>query len=176
MFHERFPEIKLNAKDAVEVLKFVFEEEVPRRKKIMVDEAKISGNRVEAKKNYIENVLNNTKPLLKPLIIVIDEFNEIMLQNGPDRDDFVKYITSIAQTSRSVLVHLILITQKPERIVLPGTIKANLPTRAAFRLPVATDSITILGHGGAEKLLGSGDFLFQNNGRQDVRLQGFALD
>ena len=173
VFHPKFNEVKLVASEAIEVLKFIQEVEVPTRKKLILEQAKVSGGRIDAKSLLIESVNTGTKPLIRPLIIVIDEFNEIMLRGGDQKNAFVEYITSIAQTSRSVLVHLILITQKPERAVLPGTIKANLPTRVAFRLPTATDSVTILGHGGAEKLLGAGDFYFHNNGRQDVRLQGY---
>jgi len=115
-------------------------------------------------------------PVMKPLIIVIDEFNELMIRGGSDKTRFVDAITSIAQASRSVLVHLILATQRPDRNVVPGVIKANLPARFAFRLPSPADSLTVLNHGGAEKLLGSGDLLLQLNGETDRRLQGYWLE
>jgi S-DNA-T family DNA segregation ATPase FtsK/SpoIIIE len=106
---------------------------------------------------------------------VIDEFNEIMIRGGASKERFVTGVTSVAQTARSVLVHLVLATQRPDRTVVPGAIKANLPARFAFRLPTASDSVTVLGHGGAEKLLGWGDMLLQLNGEADRRLQTFMV-
>ena len=57
--------------------------------------------------------------------------------------------------------------------IITGPIKANLASRIAFRTIQATDSRTILGHQGAEKLLGMGDMLFLRNGAPDIeRYQG----
>ena len=98
-----------------------------------------------------------------------------MIRGGDSKSKFIEGVTSVAQAARSVLVHLVLATQRPDRTVVPGTIKANLPVRIAFRLPASQDSVTILGHGGAEKLLGRGDMLFQLNGEPDRRLQSYNL-
>ena len=175
MFIEKYPEPILNVDGAVDVLTWLKDEEVPRRKKLMQELAKSSNGRVDAKSIFIEATKNNEEPLFKPLIVVIDEFNELMIRGGDSKSKFIEGVTSVAQAARSVLVHLVLATQRPDRTVVPGTIKANLPVRIAFRLPASQDSVTILGHGGAEKLLGRGDMLFQLNGEPDRRLQSYNL-
>ena len=66
-----------------------------------------------------------------------------------------------------------LATQRPSVDVITGVIKANLPSRIAFRVSNATDSLTILNEGGAEKLLGNGDMLYRNAQMQKCdRIQG----
>ena len=176
MYVANFPEPLLNISEALTVLEWLKDEEVPRRKEIIRRIAKESGVRADAKSLFIEALSIGKDPVMKPLIIVIDEFNELMIRGGSDKTRFVDAITSIAQASRSVLVHLILATQRPDRNVVPGVIKANLPARFAFRLPSPADSLTVLNHGGAEKLLGSGDLLLQLNGETDRRLQGYWLE
>lgn len=175
MYVANFPEPLLNISEALTVLEWLKDEEVPRRKELIRKIAKESGVRADAKSLFIAALGSSKIPVLKPLIIVIDEFNELMIRGGSDKTRFVDAITSIAQASRSVLVHLILATQRPDRNVVPGVIKANLPARFAFRLPSPADSLTVLNHGGAEKLLGSGDLLLQLNGETDRRLQSYWL-
>jgi hypothetical protein len=176
MYVSNFPEPLLNISEALTVLEWLKDEEVPRRKELVRNIAKNSGVRADAKSLFIEALSINKEPVLKPLIVVIDEFNELMIRGGSEKNRFVDAITSIAQASRSVLIHLILATQRPDRNVVPGVIKANLPARFAFRLPSPADSLTVLNHGGAEKLLGSGDLLLQLNGESDRRLQSYWLD
>lgn len=176
MYVSNFPEPLLNISEALTVLEWLKDEEVPRRKELVRNIAKESGVRADAKSLFIEALNSQKVPVMKPLIVVIDEFNELMIRGGQDKTRFVDAITSIAQASRSVLVHLILATQRPDRNVVPGVIKANLPARFAFRLPSPADSLTVLNHGGAEKLLGFGDLLLQLNGETDRRLQSYWLD
>jgi S-DNA-T family DNA segregation ATPase FtsK/SpoIIIE len=176
MFVPEFDEPLLEIDKAVEVLAWLKDVEVPRRKELIRELAKKKGSRVDAKSLYIEAVASGETPIMSPLVVVIDEFNELMIRGGNAKASFIDSVTSVAQAARSVLVHLILATQRPDRTVVPGTIKANLPGRIAFRLPTATDSITVLGHGGAEKLLGWGDMLFQLNGEEDRRLQSFIMN
>jgi hypothetical protein len=176
MYVSNFPEPLLNISEALTVLEWLKDEEVPRRKELVRNIAKNSGVRADAKSLFIEALSMNKEPILKPLIVVIDEFNELMIRGGSEKNRFVDAITSIAQASRSVLIHLMLATQRPDRNVVPGVIKANLPARFAFRLPSPADSLTVLNHGGAEKLLGSGDLLLQLNGETDRRLQSYWLD
>ena len=103
----------------------------------------------------------------------IDEFAELMLRGGTVMKDFIDNVSSVSQTGRSTLVHLLLATQRPDRKIVPGRIHANLDTKIALRVPTPADSMTVLGHGGAEKLLGRGDMLFSWKGSGDLRLQGY---
>jgi S-DNA-T family DNA segregation ATPase FtsK/SpoIIIE len=52
---------------------------------------------------------------------------------------------------------------------MTGLIKANFPSRVAFRVSSKIDSRTILDSQGAEKLLGKGDMLFMQAASPDLR-------
>ena len=82
-------------------------------------------------------------------------------------------IKKLAQKGRAAGIHIILTTQRPSTKVIDGDIKANFPTRIAFRTVTDTDSQVILDQGGAEKLLGKGDMLFSSD-KGIVRLQGYS--
>lgn len=103
------------------------------------------------------------------IIIIIDELADIM-QAYPR--ELEAAIVRLAQMSRAVGIHLILSTQRPEVNVITGLIKANVPSRVAFRVPTGIDSRTILDTVGAEKLLGQGDMLAMVGDNQPRRLQG----
>lgn len=90
------------------------------------------------------------------LVIVIDELADLMLTGGYNAE---KNIVRIAQKGRAAGVHLIIATQRPTVNIITGLIKANIPSRIAFRLPAVVDSRTILDHKGAEALRGRGDGL-----------------
>ena len=102
------------------------------------------------------------------LVIVIDELADLMLTCGNDVEASIQRITQMGRASG---VHLIVATQRPTTDVVKGTIKANIPTRIAFRVSQYVDSATILDQGGAENLLGRGDMLFKTEDLP-VRIQG----
>jgi S-DNA-T family DNA segregation ATPase FtsK/SpoIIIE len=103
------------------------------------------------------------------IVIVVDEFADLMMQQGKDVEAAV---ARLAQKARAAGLHVVLATQRPSVDVITGTIKANFPSRIAFRVSQRVDSRTILDEQGAELLLGRGDMLVKLNGSTDtVRAQ-----
>lgn len=102
------------------------------------------------------------------IVIVIDELADLMVVAAQDVENSIQRIT---QKARAAGIHLLVATQRPTTDVVKGTIKANIPTRIAFRVASFIDSVTILDVQGAENLLGKGDMLFKETD-QIIRLQG----
>jgi DNA segregation ATPase FtsK/SpoIIIE, S-DNA-T family len=100
------------------------------------------------------------------IVIVVDEFSDLMMQQGKDVEAAV---ARLAQKARAAGMHVILATQRPSVDVITGIIKANFPTRIAFRVSQKVDSRTILDEQGAEHLLGKGDMLVKMNGTNETR-------
>ncbi len=115
-------------------------------------------------------------PLLEPMpfiVVVVDEFADMMIQVGKKAEELIARITAKARASG---IHLILATQRPSVDVITGLIKANVPSRIAFRVSSKIDSGTIIGQNGAESLLGYGDSLFQPVGKEPQRVHGAFVD
>jgi|GEM_PF-391026 len=106
------------------------------------------------------------------IVIVIDELAELIQTTAKEVEDAVQRIT---QKARAAGIHLLVATQRPSTDVIKGTIKANIPTRIAFKVSSYNDSMTILDETGAEDLLGKGDMLYKGE-NQLIRLQGAYLD
>ena len=120
---------------------------------------------------------NNGEPLCKMpiLIVIIDELAELRMQDS--WKDSETYIARIAQLGRASGVHIVVATQRPSTNIITGVIKANLPTRIAFRVMQLVDSRVILDVPGAENLLGMGDMLYLAPGGMNIeRVQGALVD
>lgn len=111
---------------------------------------------------------------LPSIVIVIDEFADLITNYKKDIEELVKTITA---KSRASGIYLILATQRPSVNVITGVIKGNVPSRIAFAVASGTDSRTILDTSGAEKLLGKGDMLYKPiNKNQPERIQGYYIE
>jgi S-DNA-T family DNA segregation ATPase FtsK/SpoIIIE len=111
--------------------------------------------------------------ILPYIVVVIDEMADLMMTV---QGEVETPIAMLAQKARAIGIHLILATQRPSVNVITGLIKANFPSRIAFRVASQVDSRTIIDGAGAEMLLGNGDMLFIPPGKSEAsRLQGAYL-
>lgn len=109
---------------------------------------------------------------LKPypyVVVIVDEMADLMLCAGKDVETAIQ---KLSQKSRASGIHLILATQRPSTDVITGVIKANFPVRISFQVSSRFDSQTILNKQGAEQLLGKGDMLFAEPGKDVIRAHG----
>ncbi|MDO5760048.1 MAG: DNA translocase FtsK [Bacteroidota bacterium] len=106
------------------------------------------------------------------IVVVIDEFADLIMTAGKKIEE---PICRLAQLARAVGIHLIIATQRPSVDIITGKIKANFPTRIAFKTSSKVDSQTILDSNGAEQLIGRGDMLLSEGGRL-TRLQCAFID
>ncbi len=107
-----------------------------------------------------------TPEKLPYIVVVVDEFADLMMVAAKDVEAAV---ARLAQKARAAGIHVILATQRPSVDVITGMIKANFPTRMAFKVSQREDSKTILGRVGAQNLLGRGDMLMLPPGSSDLQ-------
>lgn len=138
-------------------------------------EAKKKGEPIKAPEWYASQVENGELTTLPMIVVVIDEFADMIMVVGKKVEQL---IARIAQKARAAGIHLILATQRPSVNVITGLIKANIPTRIAFQVSSKIDSRTILDQQGAQQLLGHGDMLYLAPGAGvPVRVHGaFVAD
>ena len=106
------------------------------------------------------------------IVLVIDEFGDLIMTAGREVET---PIARLAQLARAIGIHLIIATQRPSVNIITGVIKANFPSRIAFRVTSIVDSRTILDGSGANQLIGKGDMLL-STGSDLVRLQCAFID
>lgn len=108
---------------------------------------------------YNEIAQNQDLEKLPYIVIIIDEFADLMIMGGKDAE---QYLISLASKARASGIHLIIATQRPTVNVVTGLIKSNLPSKISYRVGTQMDSKVILDRTGAESLLGNGDMLFSD--------------
>jgi len=124
----------------------------------------------EAAENAFDDGIAIPTEKLPYIVCIIDEMADLMMVAAKDIETLV---ARLAQLARAAGIHLVLATQRPSTDVITGLIKANFPTRIAFKVSSQIDSRTILDRGGAESLVGRGDMLFIPPGTATLnRVQG----
>lgn len=104
------------------------------------------------------------------IVVIIDELADLMMIASKEVEES---IVRIAQMGRAAGVHLVIATQSPRADVITGLMKANIPSRIAFKVASSLESRIILDSGGnADKLVGNGDMLFAPTGTKPYRIQG----
>lgn len=103
------------------------------------------------------------------IVVVVDEFADLMMVASKEVE---ANVARIAAKARAAGIHLIVATQRPSVDVITGTIKNNFPSRIAFQVTSDVDSRTILDQKGAKQLLGMGDMLYMDRGKEPARVHG----
>jgi len=133
-----------------------------------------SRNIKEYNEKFISRRLNPEKGhrYLPYIVLIIDEFADLIMTAGREIEP---PIGRLAQLARAIGIHLIISTQRPSTNIITGFIKANFPTRIAFRVFSSIDSRTIIDATGADRLVGRGDMLV-SSGAEPVRVQCAFID
>ena len=155
-----------DSEDAANLFEWLVEEEIPRRKQLL---------RKSVCRDIGEYNEQNPDDQMKPIVVIIDEYSDLLQQLGEDADETEDNVRRIAQIARAQGVHLVVSTQRPSHESIDTDLRANLDTRVAFRLPKQSDSRILIDEGGAEELGGDGDMLLKEADRI-TRLQGLYVD
>ena len=139
---------------------------VPPPAQAQVDAIAADGQVVTVKSSQEGEDGRNLPGKLPYIVVVIDEFADLMMQQGKEVEAAV---ARLAQKARAAGLHVVLATQRPSVDVITGMIKANFPSRVAYLVAQKVDSRTILDEQGAEMLLGRGDMLVKLNGSNETR-------
>lgn len=123
---------------------------------------------------FIDRRLNPEKGhrFMPYIVVIIDEYGDLIMTAGKEIE---VPICRIAQKARAIGIHMIIATQRPTANIITGTIKANFPSRIAFKVSDALNSRTILDTQGADQLIGKGDMLYLE-GNTPVRVQCAFID
>lgn len=159
-------EVITDSEDAANLFEWLVEEEIPRRKQLL---------RESVCRDIGEYNEQNPGDPMKPIVVIIDEYSDLLQQLGEDADETEDNVRRIAQIARAQGVHLVVSTQRPSHEAIDTDLRANLDTRVAFRLPKQSDSRILIDEGGAEELGGDGDMLLKEADRL-TRLQGLYVD
>ncbi len=171
-YYEKIPHllapVVTESREAVKALQWGVME-MTRRYRLL---AKVHARNIESFNQKIEDksikegiISEHDNKKLPFIVIIVDELADLMLTASRDVEGLIQ---RVAQLARAVGLHLVVATQRPSVDIITGPIKANLTSRIAFRTIQSIDSRTILGHIGAEKLLGRGDMLFLRSGAPDI--------
>lgn len=139
-------------------------------------EASHERNIKDYNQKFISRQLNpeNGHRFMPYIVVVIDEFADLIMQAGKEVE---MPIARLAQKARAVGIHIILATQRPAANILTGNIKANFPSRIAFKVSGMVDSRCILDYSGAQRLIGRGDMLVHISGQMTAtRVQCAFVD
>lgn len=124
----------------------------------------------KAKCRDIDSYNQTSRVPMSRIVIFIDELADLILQA---RKKVEKSIVRLAQKARACGIHLVVATQRPDRTVVTGLIKTNIPVKVCLSVNTDIDSRIVLDRGGAEKLRGKGDMLYLGDGMiEPIRLQG----
>ncbi len=156
-------------KKALKAMNFIVEE-MERRMTLF---SSVGAKKIEEyNEKIVEKKLARVK--LPYIMVIVDEFADLMLTVGKELEASIKRITALA---RFCGIHLVLATQRPSVDVITGIIKSNIPTQIAFAVSNSQNSRIIIDSNGAEKLLGRGDMLYNSpEFRTPTRIQGAYID
>lgn len=120
----------------------------------------------EKKVDNIDSYNNISIEKLPRIVLIIEDFYDLMMETEKEIE---LYVQRLIQMSRAAGINLIISTQRPSTNVITGTIKANIPSKIAFKVPSQIDSKTIIDKAGAEELLLYGDILFSKVGECKIK-------